>query len=124
MRTPALAPFAFSLFVSALVLVGCQGSGGRAIPPASTLGDLPNPLEVQSTNGVATLHLNAVLDPHTGGPAFAYQGSEQAQTIRVNPGDTIDLTYENDLASSPSEPLNMTNLHFHGLTVSPNPPAD
>ena len=116
--------FALSLFMSSIVLVGCSASGGGAVPPASTLGDLANPLEVRSSNGVATLHLNAVLDPLTGAPAFAYQGSELAPTIRVNPGDTIDLTYENDLPPSSSEPFNMTNLHFHGLTVSPNPPAD
>jgi suppressor of ftsI len=124
MRIHPFSPIAFSLFVSSLVLVGCSGSGGGNIPPASALGDLSNPLEVQSSNGVAMLHLSAVLDPHTGAPAFAYQGSEQAPTIRVNPGDTIDLTYENDLPPSSSDPLNMTNLHFHGLTVSPNPPAD
>jgi suppressor of ftsI len=124
MRMPPFARFAFGVLVSVLGLVGCSGSGGGAVPPASALGDLSNPLEVQSSKGVAMLHLNAVLDPHTGAPAFAYQGSEQAPTIRVKPGDTIDLTYENDLPPSSSDPLNMTNLHFHGLTVSPNPPAD
>jgi suppressor of ftsI len=123
MRMLPLAPVALGLLVG-LALAGCSGSGGSAIPPASIPGDLPNPLEVQSINGVAKLHLNAVLDLHTGAPAFAYQGSEQAPTIRVNPGDVIDLTYENDLPPSSSNPLNMTNLHFHGLTVSPNPPAD
>ena len=117
-------PLVLTLFMSTIVLVGCSGSVGGAVPPASTLGDLANPLEVQSSNGVATLHLNAIIDSHTGAPAFAYQGVEQAPTIRVHPGDTIDLTYENDLPPTSSAPLNMTNLHFHGLTVSPNPPAD
>jgi suppressor of ftsI len=116
--------FALSLFVSTLILDGCSGSGAGAVPPTSPLGDLANPFEVQSSNGIVSLHLNAILDPHTGAPAFAYQESKQAPTIRVHPGDTIDLTYENDLPPSPSEPLNMTNLHFHGLSVSPNPPAD
>jgi len=41
----------------------------------------------------------------------------------LNPGDSIDIEYVNALPVS-KEPPNMTNLHFHGMTVSPNAPAD
>jgi FtsP/CotA-like multicopper oxidase with cupredoxin domain len=43
---------------------------------------------------------------------------------RARPGDTIDITYTDALPATSVEPLNATNLHFHGLATSPNPPAD
>ena len=45
-------------------------------------------------------------------------------TLRLWPGDTIQLTYVNNLPVSNDYPFNVTNLHFHGLSTSPNPPAD
>jgi suppressor of ftsI len=47
----------------------------------------------------------------------AYNGSYVGPTLRLRPGDTLDLTLINRLA----EP---TNLHFHGMHVSPTGLSD
>jgi suppressor of ftsI len=50
--------------------------------------------------------------------------------IRASPGDVLRITYINDLPAkspetcAPNPCMDMTNLHFHGLTVSPNAPQD
>src|SRR5438093_309698 len=44
--------------------------------------------------------------------AFTYNGSYVGPTLKVNPGDLLDITIVNQLG----EP---TNLHTHGLHVSP-----
>ncbi|MBV8490229.1 MAG: multicopper oxidase family protein [Candidatus Eremiobacteraeota bacterium] len=115
----------FVLACAALIACG----GGSALTPQGVQrpagnADLANPPEVTSDGGVARLTLTAAIDPSTGGPGLRYNGAFAAPTIRVAPGDTIDVTYVNDLPSSTKEPLDMANLHFHGLTVSPNAPGD
>ena len=53
-----------------------------------------------------------------------------APVIRASPGDVLKITYVNDLPAKSTETcavnpcMNMTNLHFHGLTVSPDAPQD
>ena len=50
--------------------------------------------------------------------------------IQVNPGEDIRLTYSNEMSTHSQEHcidgpcMNMTNLHFHGLHVSPDAPQD
>ena len=50
--------------------------------------------------------------------------------IRVFPGDTLKIDYKNDLPVHSTESCaispckNMTNLHFHGLEISPQSPQD
>jgi FtsP/CotA-like multicopper oxidase with cupredoxin domain len=50
--------------------------------------------------------------------------------LRLSPGDQLKITYVNDLPAKPAEKclagpcMDMTNLHFHGLTVSPDAPQD
>lgn len=111
-------------FVLTAVTVGCSsGNGSVASRPVNSL-DLANPPEIVSTNGVARVAFQAVINPATGGPAIQYAGAFLPPTIRVNPGDTIAITYTNALPMTSAQPLNATNLHFHGLSTSPNPPAD
>jgi FtsP/CotA-like multicopper oxidase with cupredoxin domain len=74
--------------------------------------------------------LTAVNDPLTGKAAFSYNGREDPPVIRVNPGEDIRLTYVNAMSTNSRERcidgpcMNMTNLHFHGLHVSPDAPQD
>jgi suppressor of ftsI len=76
------------------------------------------------------LLLTAVNDPHTGKAAFSFHGREDAPVIRVKPGEPIRLTYMNAMSTHSQEHcvdgpcMNMTNLHFHGLHVSPDAPQD
>jgi FtsP/CotA-like multicopper oxidase with cupredoxin domain len=74
--------------------------------------------------------LLAVTDPETGKSAFSFAGQEIPPVIRVSPGQDIRLTYKNEMTAQSRERcvdgpcMNMTNLHFHGLHVSPNAPQD
>ena len=118
------------------LVAGCSGSGtsassasassaaSQSIISSRPVGDLANPPEVVSANGVAALTLRAVINPSTGGPALQWNGSLIPPTIRVSPGDTVNITYVNALPVTSAEPLNTISLHFHGLAVSPNPPGD
>jgi suppressor of ftsI len=74
--------------------------------------------------------LTAVYDSATKHNAFAYGGRTVPPVIRVVPGGVIKLHYINNLPKKSSEECatgpcaNMSNLHFHGLHVSPNSPQD
>jgi suppressor of ftsI len=85
---------------------------------------LPEPPNVGAVHHVATVVLSTVIDPATALPAFLYDGQKGvAPTIRVSPGDTIVVDVNNALPAAAGMASDM-NLHFHGLTVSPNPPSD
>src|ERR1700693_1086796 len=90
---------------------------------------LAPPPEVRSQNHIASLTLHAALNI-SGRDAFAYEGKSIAPLIRVSPGDTLKIDYVNDLPIHPKETcaispcMDMTNLHFHGLEISPLNPQD
>jgi FtsP/CotA-like multicopper oxidase with cupredoxin domain len=86
--------------------------------PHASLPDLP---VVESQNGVARLQLTATQGPF-GAPHLVALG-EVAPTIRVRPGDAIDVDLRNELPRS-TETANAVDLHFHGLNVTPNKPGD
>ncbi len=89
---------------------------------------LPEPPQVRANRHVVSLTLHAVNE--NGRNTFAFDGANVAPVIRVSPGDVLRITYINDLPPKSSETcavnpcMNMTNLHFHGLTVSPDAPQD
>lgn len=76
------------------------------------------------------LQLAAARSNETGRMSFYYAGQETAPTIRVSPGEDIRIHYVNNLPERNDEEcvltpcMDMTNLHFHGLHVSPNAPQD
>ena len=76
------------------------------------------------------LVLKAINDPRTGKGAFLFKGRENPPVIRASPGEDIRLTYVNAMSTHSQEHcidgpcMNMTNLHFHGLHVSPDAPQD
>src|ERR1700724_4629889 len=91
-------------------------------------GSLLEPPQVKAKNHVMSLTLHAVNE--SGRDAFAFAGGKVAPVIRASPGDVLRITYINDLPAKSPETcavnpcMDMTNLHFHGLTVSPNAPQD
>jgi suppressor of ftsI len=109
-----------AIFVFGLVHESTRGS--QSSP-------LPQPAELRSRNHELSLILHAVADSN-GRDSFAFNGKPIAPTLRVSPGDTLRIDYVNDLpkqakgscAISPC--MDMTNLHFHGLQISPNAPQD
>jgi suppressor of ftsI len=74
--------------------------------------------------------LTAINDPQSGKAAFSFNGREDPPVIRAVPGEDIRLTYINAMSTASHERcidgpcMNMTNLHFHGLHVSPDSPQD
>jgi suppressor of ftsI len=128
MRRIALA----AALTASLSLTSCGGGGGHssaAVPAAPSAGtSLPPPLtgipEVVSQNGVASLSLEAKFDAN-GRPAFYYNGQEVAPTIRVQPGDSIRLHFDNQLPEYCAVGVvSNSNLHFHGLSSAPVQPGD
>src|SRR6202451_1598655 len=86
---------------------------------------VPDPPQV-----VTSFELQAINDPATGKGAFVFEGHEVPPVVRAVPGGVILLEYVNQMSKSSSEVcvdgrcMNMTNLHFHGLHVSPDAPGD
>jgi suppressor of ftsI len=92
-------------------------------------GVLSNPLELRAKNHTLSLTLHAAI-ARDGKNSFYFDGQPNAPTLRLSPGDQLKINYVNDLPTNPHEScaitpcMNMTNLHFHGLTVSPDAPQD
>jgi suppressor of ftsI len=108
-------------FVLIAATFTCGACGGRAVP-------LPDPPVVRSRDHVATMTLTAMRGADRR-DAFVFDGHDEAPTIRIAPGDVLKIHYVNALPPAahgaiPAAPMNMTNLHFHGLSVSPDRPAD
>src|SRR6202047_128014 len=89
---------------------------------------LSNPPELRAKNGTLSLTLHAAVA--NGKNAFSFNAQSDAPTLRLVPGDTLKIAYINDLPPTPPEKclagpcMDMTNLHFHGLTISPDAPQD
>ncbi|WP_406267012.1 multicopper oxidase domain-containing protein [Actinacidiphila glaucinigra] len=133
-RSP-LARLVALLLLSAAWLAGCAGhvaSGhhhatpppapqDRQAPPAAPGPRLQDPPELVSRDGV--LKASIVVERRkvqVGGHrlyALTYNGRYMPPTLRVRPGDRIDLTMTNRVRED-------TNVHVHGLHVSPRSPAD
>jgi suppressor of ftsI len=110
-------------WISASLFLLAVAAAGRLDVPAAALP------EVRSGSHVVSLTLHATVNAE-GRDSFAYNGKNIAPVIRVFPGDTLKIDYENDLPVRSTESCaispckNMTNLHFHGLEVSPQSPQD
>lgn len=87
------------------------------------------PPDLRARNHSLSLTLHAVVGPD-GRNAFSFNGRTEPPVLRVSAGDHLNIRYVNDLPAKPSESCaispcrDMTNLHFHGLQVSPNAPQD
>ncbi len=85
---------------------------------------LPKIPQVVPTNGITTLTLTA--QEKNGRAAMSYLGALVPPTIRVVPGGQLRITYVNNLALHSTEQcalgtcMDNTNLHFHGMEVSPS----
>src|SRR5712664_1066446 len=119
-RRTALPVFA----IAAASVVLCS-LGMTRKPP----GMLSTPPELRAKNHTLSLTLHAAI-ASDGKNSFYFNGQPNAPTLRMSPGDQLKITYINDLPLKPRESCSippchdMTNLHFHGLTVSPDAPQD
>jgi suppressor of ftsI len=127
----------------AVAIAWLAGCAGRASGPANPMpqfpaltrhpetiasNELPEPPVVKAINGIASVVLKVNENMNTGQPEFDYDGMNVAPTIDVKPGDTIVVDLKNRLPKVPppggSVLQDDVNLHFHGLTVSPQRPGD
>src|SRR5438270_2859415 len=104
-------------WIASIWLLVAQASGQDRILPELPQASTPVTLEAAS-------------DPVTGKSEFRYEGNNTPPVIRVQPESTLNVEYKNELAAHSKEDcfghpcMQMTNLHFHGLHVSPNAPQD
>src|SRR5712671_1163525 len=90
---------------------------------------LSSPPQLRAEGHTLSLTLHAAI-ASDGKNSFYFNGQPNAPTLRLSPGDQLKITYVNDLPDRPHEScamtscMDMTNLHFHGLTVSPDAPQD
>lgn len=101
---------------------GAPGAGGTAGGAPSGSGPVfAPPAELRSVDGRLEVDLVAVPATVTTGVgeryALTYNGSVPGPTLRIRPGDDLVVTLENRL----DQP---TNLHTHGLHVSPDGDSD
>ena len=105
------------LFVRALRF----SAGGATLFPARALGQTGDHLVQPEENGSRNGILDAILTAAPGTvrlgnftfPGTLYNGSYLPPLLRARTGDLLRITFRNHLPDDPS------NLHFHGMTVSP-----
>ena len=117
-----------------------RGAAGVAVIAASFISCSPDvsanqksrhlkPAEVRARNHSLSLTLRAELGSD-GRSSFSFNGQLEPPILRVSPGDHLNITYVNSLPAKSREScaispcMDMTNLHFHGLEVSPQAPQD
>ncbi len=115
---------------TAIVLLGATS----ATPPLATDSlDAGTPLRAEPVvlpqNGVTSLTLTVRTDA-SGHDYYQYQGQSRPPTIHVVPGGRLNVNLSNQMTPLSTEACvvlpcrQSTNLHFHGMEVSPRPPAD
>jgi FtsP/CotA-like multicopper oxidase with cupredoxin domain len=94
----------------------------ETLASAPQLGAGPNrwaePPTLASSGGVLEVELEAAPLPAAGTGRMAYAGLIPGPTLRFRPGDTVAVTLTNALGGD------TTNLHVHGLHVSPEGNGD
>ncbi len=122
-------PFSFQRVAAAAMAIMAVAAFYLLELAASPSGRLSNPPELRAQDHMLSLTLRAGI-ASDGKNSFFFNGKRNAPTLRLSPGDQLQITYINDLPFKTSEScaitpcMDMTNLHFHGLTVSPNAPQD
>ena len=110
-----------SFLIGSGVLTGASvfsnlGVTGLAEQAFASTSQLVEPKRISSINGVLNLNLEAseMLVPYNGGKRWAltYNRSLPAPTLVAYPGDTLNILLKNSTGLP-------TNLHTHGLHVSP-----
>jgi FtsP/CotA-like multicopper oxidase with cupredoxin domain len=112
----------FLLLLSYTTWAYAQTAPSRSGPPQT-----PLPLLPEATSPVT---LRAITDATTGRGVLALPGGRVPPVLHVRPGSVLQICFENAMSRHSTEICidgpctNMSNLHFHGLHVSPNSPQD
>ena len=123
----------WSALVAMVVLMpplGPRLARADAVVSPAAIDDLPNPPEIVSQDGDLTGTLTVAPAQVTvrgrSVVSNVINGNYMAPTLRVQRGDTIKLKAVNQIGKAQvnidgPEP---TNIHYHGMDVSPIPPGD
>ncbi len=112
---------------------GCGGGGVVDPPPGAPFKDPVELTNTSATPGVFEGTIEAKLAPvninGVTATMYTYNGLYPGPMIKVNHGDTLKLHFKNSLPLTSETNIlgfvkNHTNLHTHGLHVSPMEPAD
>jgi suppressor of ftsI len=101
-----------------------------AIGLAAAAGTAQDRLLPELPEARSPITLVAATHPVTGKSEFRYGDNNTPPVIRVEPGTVLNVEYKNELSPQSKEDcfghpcMDMTNLHFHGLHVSPDAPQD
>jgi FtsP/CotA-like multicopper oxidase with cupredoxin domain len=116
-----------ALLLGGLGVAGTAAGGAGLIwtlssrEPPVTGGELTQPPEERSTNGLLQVRLEAapgqILLAGRQAAALGYNGSVPGPTLRLRAGDVLKIGLVNRLTQ-------ITNLHVHGLHVSPEGNGD
>lgn len=116
--------------VLALAAAVVGGPAGADTCPSQPIYDLPNPPEIRSKFGVlrTTLKIAPAEITVRGCEVVSnvINGSYMAPTLRIRRGDTIKLKAVNMIGPAEVNIMDPqpTNIHYHGMDVSPIPPGD
>jgi suppressor of ftsI len=104
-----------------LIEAGARLSGASGAEAAAREA-LVSPVEIRSENGVLRAMITAAPGRVQFGdfafPGLLYNGSYVPPVLRARLGDTMRVSFRNQLPGDPS------NLHFHGMSVSPRGNSD
>ncbi len=135
----SIAGFLFASLVGAffLMVAGCGGSGSSSAPAPNPASSFPQPPVRRSSNGKLNTSLHIAIAPNTLTDNFTleqrvvhtatYDGTIPGPTLIVKPGDTLTIDMVNELPANPTNQRGgffpkdpyTTNLHLHGLRVTP-----
>jgi len=126
-----------TIFVVAIVVYAATD-----VISQTEISEFPQPKEIKSENGLLDTSLEVKITPNTIADPVSgevreintptYDGTLTGPTLRVKPGDTMLIDIVNNLpeyppsqrmGAFPHDPFT-TNLHTHGLTVSPDGISD
>lgn len=111
--------------LAGVAAVGAQASGmdlpalvqGLATPQAAEDDGFFEPKVLRSKDGMLNVTLQAMDIENMNDPRLGFNNAMPGPTLRFRPGDTVKVAFVNALAE-------MTNLHVHGLHVSPRDNSD
>ena len=109
-----------------LAIASCSATAQSSSSEMAALGPLLPPIP----DAFSPVTLRAVNDPRTGLASFSFEGREIPPVLHGRPGSVLRVDYVNAMSAHSTEMCvdgrctNMTNLHFHGLHVSPEAPQD
>jgi suppressor of ftsI len=121
----------YGIVSAAIVLLGATSSTPPREPndtPSAGAAFSAEPV-ILPNNGITTLALVARTDV-SGRDYYEYRGQSRPPTIHVVPGGRLNIALSNQMNPLSVETCVMrpcpqnTNLHFHGMEVSPRRPAD